>query len=152
VKQLDNQNYNRAPCASFGSSERKLNQAQNRTKVPGPGQHNPDNGISSKYSSPPAFTVLQRREPGEAPNSKTNPGPGEYSIDASKTQTRKSAPSCRLGTAARFVMDGSKKGVNAAPGQYNVVNMSRTGHASVADSAPKWSMTGRPAFDITHCC
>lgn len=145
IGQIDNPNYFRSPRYGFGTTERQFGATDKDSKDakrPGPGQHNPNIDATSKMNSVPSYTAAPRRE--LTMNSKL-PGPGSYSVMSSTTQTWSSSPRFKFGTATRTTKE--RRGP-PGPGQYSVVNMTKTGHASVGDSAPKWSMTGRPSFKI----
>jgi hypothetical protein len=146
IGQIDNPNYFKSPRYGFGTSERSaLSRAgeSEKSKRPGPGQHNPNIDVTSKMNSVPCYTASPRRE--VSMTSKA-PGPGSYSISDSANLTWGSIPRVKFGTATRSHKE--RTGRAPGPGQYSVMNMTKTGHASMGDSAPKWSMTGRPSFKI----
>lgn len=151
VGQTDNPNYFRSPRYGFGSTERDQNPVEGswvnpedmKFRRPGPGQHNPKSDYTSAMDASPSVTMGPRRE--LAVNMKL-PGPGSYTIDDGKAQTWKSSPRFKFGSSQRGV---SEKQGPPGPGQYKVANMTKTGHSSMGDSAPKWSMTGRPKVNLT---
>lgn len=142
--QIDNPLFYKSPRYGFGSAARthEVDRQEKKSKKPGPGQHNPDITMTSKCKSTPSYSAASRRE--SLVNSKL-PGPGTYTVTDSGTQTWKSSPRYKFGTAGRGVMD--KKGP-PGPGQYTVAGLTNTGHGTMGDAAPKWSMTGRPTFNI----
>merc|ERR1712137_986961 len=144
--QVDNENYKRAPRYGFGSSERVFEipgmvseRRDQKFKTPGPGQHNPNDTITTKMPSIPSFSVVPRRPP---KSGRSGPGPGSY--EQTHT-TRRSTPNCKFSAAGRM-LDSKKK--TPGPGQYTTSNATRTGHSSIGDSAPRWSMPGRTEFDF----
>lgn len=173
----DNAKFHRPPQFSFGSTPRKLRfpggsrgsstatepanlpgttEAERRELFPGPGQHDPDQKYSSKVASTLNFTNRARHEP--FTSSKThNPGPGAY--DMPGEGPGKLAPRPKIGSAGRMLMPATpRKDENKlnhgppGPGHYAAETTTRGGHAPGLDSAPKWSMGGRPGFDISHGC
>lgn len=148
IGQIDNPNYFKSPRYGFGSTERNALKGlgimdSDKHKRPGPGQHNPNIDATSKMNAVPSYTAAPRRD--LSPGGPKLPGPGSYSVGDSSNQTWASSPRFKFGTATRAHKE--RRGA-PGPGQYSVVNMTKTGHASVGDSAPKWSMTGRPQFKI----
>eukprot|EP00746_Dinoflagellata_sp_MGD_P006350 gnl/MRDRNA2_/MRDRNA2_112377_c0_seq1.p1 gnl/MRDRNA2_/MRDRNA2_112377_c0~~gnl/MRDRNA2_/MRDRNA2_112377_c0_seq1.p1 ORF type:complete len:275 (+),score=47.17 gnl/MRDRNA2_/MRDRNA2_112377_c0_seq1:75-827(+) len=147
--QIDNPMYFRSPRYGFGSTERMGNPIpgtnateDKKNKRPGPGAHNPDINVTSKMRSVPSYTAAPRRE--NTVNLKL-PGPGSYTATDASNQTWKASPRYKFGSAARQIVE---KASTPGPGQYTVANLTKTGHNSVGDSAPKWSMTARPSFLI----
>lgn len=147
--QIDNPQYFRSPRYGFGSTERQAFPIpgtncteEKKSKRPGPGAHNPDINVTSKMKSVPSYTAAPRRE--LSVNQKL-PGPGSYTATDGQTQTWKSSPRYKFGSAARSVLDRT---TTPGPGQYSVAGITKTGHISVGESAPKWSMTSRPTFAI----
>lgn len=143
--QIDNPNFSRSPRYGFGSGERSQFTPRGAKSTPGPGQHNPDSSKTSQMRAEPSFSAAPRRE--ETVNKKL-PGPGSYTVMESQAQTWKGSPRYKFGTSVRTSAQDNKKAGTPGPGQYAVANMTRTGHNSVGDSAPKWSMPGRPTFAI----
>lgn len=142
LSQIDNPQYFRSPCYGFGSQERMEKAAVRGQVRPGPGQHNPEINATSKMRSVPSYSAAPRRE---ATVNQKLPGPGSYSATDATVQTWKASPRYKFGSAARTVIE---KPSAPGPGQYSVVNLTKTGHSSMGDSAPKWSMTSRPNFSI----
>merc|ERR1712232_1402090 len=111
-------------------------------KLPGPGQHDPDDRTSSRKSSCPSYGMTPRRDP-YSDSSTFNPGPGEYL--PSSTDPPMPAP-CKFGSGPRMLATISHK-KTPGPGSYSV-DKTCTGHATVADSAPKWYMTARKELEL----
>mmetsp|Transcript_50035 Transcript_50035/g.88179 ORF Transcript_50035/g.88179 Transcript_50035/m.88179 type:complete len:274 (-) Transcript_50035:81-902(-) len=160
MEQKDNQNYVHAPKYSFGSEEKFFrcpgiwsDLPGRGSKMPGPGEHNPDDRITSRPDmkiNGPSWSATPRRGGVETKLSSRSftPGPGAYRPeDAAPTSEVKVTPRYKFGTAARLAgVEVDKKA--PGPGQYSTTNTTRTGHSSVGGSAPKWSMPGRQELDL----
>ena len=145
---LDNPKFVSPPSYSLGCTERKLKIAPEQTekqfKVPGPGQHNPRDASTTRNSTVPAYSMGARMD--ENPK-RGAPGPGTYQHEPAVGHTLKATPRVKFGTAGRHITSDNK---HPGPGHYGIDNITRTGHNSVGGSAPKWSMPGRPPFDLAH--
>jgi len=150
LAQVDNDNYKRAPQYGFGSSERVFEipgmvseRRDQEFKTPGPGQHNPNDSKTTKMQSIPAFSVVPRRQ---VNFNRPGPGPGSYEPTPN---IQRSTPNCKFGVAGRMLVSNPKSSRKTpGPGQYTTSNATRTGHSSIGDSAPRWSMPGRSDFDF----
>jgi len=147
--------FTKAPSFGFGSENRfstvigdACNTAGRGTKMPGPGEHNPDDHFSSKAGLGPSFSVTLSRRDNAVKKQHfraDGPGPGEYKVADRGSQKYKTAPSFGFGTTAR-PMGCHAKSKLPGPGTYSTLNATRTGHNCVG--GPKWSMRGRQELDV----
>lgn len=152
--QQDNGQFHRAPNHGFGSETKGLRipgclafskdeaatlEEKSKCKRPGPGSHNPSHSYSSKVATSPASSMTSRLE--THTNERTfNPGPGNYGSPRSGEGTEvvnslHVSPRGQFGTAARMKIEPKR---TPGPGAYET--------EIAAQTAPKWSMTGRPEF------
>lgn len=145
-------------------------EAERREKFPGPGHHDPDHSYSSKVTANPNFTNRGSTRGKYEPFAKEhthNPGPGAYDMPEEGQMPGRLAPRPKFSTAGRMLgLEEPPKGTatslksskaskqsqgSPGPGEYSgSVDSTRHGHAPGRDSAPKWSMGGRPTFDLSR--
>lgn len=153
VQDVEDQRYIRSPRIFFTGIDRTKYgacspRAQARgCRAPGPGQHDPNHTVSSKLSTGPDYSFGRRdhHEPDKAKTGKETKGPGPltYETVAGEAWILPATPRCSFGTSPRMRNETSKQ--TPGPGHYSNVNATCRSIASVAESAPKWSMTGRAA-------
>jgi len=158
LEQGDNAKFNRAPGHGFGTEEKffktpgaSSDYVPRGMKMPGPGEHNPDDHATSnahvtnavKWAKPPP---LDQKNVIKMSNV---PGPGEHKAQQSyDTVCEKTTPKFGFGTTARL-MGAHRKSYSPGPGAYSTMNTTRTGHSCVGGSAPRWSMASRPEIDLS---
>jgi len=157
TSQSDNSRHSRAPQYRFGAEERSFEIpgmfsdkatgaksfcSQRGHKMPAPGQYDP-----KKIQAVPGGKFSAREEQG-GQSELSAPGPGSYSPDNCDSQISKRTPHHQFGTSGRLLLVEKKKPRAPGPGEYTTENITRTGHASVEHSAPKWSMNGRSSFNL----
>lgn len=151
---MDSSRYDRAPRFGFGSIDRSkptpvvpvvgapIRQAR-RCRMPGPGDHNPNESVSSEITSCPnySFGVLR-----DEVKQKTmpcpplyNPGPGQYVLENGEAHTSPKVPRCKFGTSPKMP---PKERITPGPGEYINVT-TRTGGRTVGGASPKWGFSGR---------
>lgn len=154
----DNLNFGKAPSFGFGSERRvlKIPTAGNpkAETVPGPGHVEPKRNLTEQAQATFSMGSPRRSAPAVPSSARRRemPGPGSYDTvtDFGHESPRmanpgQATPRCRLGTAARSVMDPVKKRMAPAPGGYDIHEKSV---GATGSGGPKWSMTGRAEFDL----
>lgn len=156
--QQDNLKYNRSPRYGFGCTNRLLPHdrlVERARKDPGPGQTNPEDRSTSKWTASPSFCIASPRA---APREETNnpktqkifgPGPGAYNVEPPEAHTAKKNPYYTFSSSARLADDPPTPRVTTpGPGAYVTLNATRTGQNCLGDGAPRWSMPGRAELDV----
>mmetsp|Transcript_30961 Transcript_30961/g.70875 ORF Transcript_30961/g.70875 Transcript_30961/m.70875 type:complete len:258 (+) Transcript_30961:69-842(+) len=152
----DNPKYRKSPQYSFGSTDRRCDldhmpyadgvqiSESDRRPRPGPGQHSPRDGSTTKFAKTPAYSLAGRKAmPSVVPRPWDSPGPAAYSADRSTLE----GPRVKFGAASRMP-PSSNKSKQPGPGQYSELAVTRTGHA-IGASSPRWTMAGRGEIVLT---
>mmetsp|Transcript_89791 Transcript_89791/g.262479 ORF Transcript_89791/g.262479 Transcript_89791/m.262479 type:complete len:260 (+) Transcript_89791:54-833(+) len=163
LPQSDGPRWKASPRYGFGSEVKNFrapvlwNSGPGRgARSPGPGEHCPDDRATSQHAATagPSYSMRapesKPHAPGKGP--KPSPGPGAYSREESDTHSslRPSAPRAKFGTEARLEPGpGSGRRALPGPGRYDATGVTRTGHGSFGDSAPRWTMSARRELDLS---
>eukprot|EP00927_Polykrikos_kofoidii_P019855 TRINITY_DN19306_c0_g2_i1.p1 TRINITY_DN19306_c0_g2~~TRINITY_DN19306_c0_g2_i1.p1 ORF type:complete len:255 (-),score=23.51 TRINITY_DN19306_c0_g2_i1:442-1206(-) len=119
-------------------------------RKPAPGEHDPDDKVTSLVPTAPAYSVIPRRA--REPTDLTGfaaPGPGAYKEDVASRKLAQKVPGWGFGIAKRKteVAGQAEAKKSPDPGRYVVENRDRHGGSSMFDSAPKWTMPSKGRYD-----
>lgn len=166
--QQDSMKFDRAPQHGFGSEVRvlripgavqsdsteKATEEARKSRLPGPGHHNPNDEATSKYRTSTSFTASPRRVHQSTPAQYTGPGPGSYNFYPDNLSTYQSPPRFAASLARRRGTESSSLDC-PGPGTYSKhkeVNRRggycEMGLADIKGSISGWSMPGRRAFNL----
>lgn len=160
MEQADNRKYKHAPQYSFGGEEKFFRSPGiwddlpgRGQRLPGPGEHCPDDRSTSKYAetSGPSYSIAPPPPEKLSGPPIHAPGPGAYVLKDGDGHTSKAAapPQWTFGTSPRKnAAHPSDKRTLVGPGRYTSVGVTRTGHSTLGSSGG-WTMSGRRQFDLT---
>lgn len=143
----DSAKFTKAPVYGFGTQEKFFphgGRSARGQKIPGPGEHNPSDHFTSKASPTPKWGTPRRDDTTPRKSRDVGgPGPGMYKAEESFCSiSQQNAPRYGFGTTARPSASETKSKA-PGPGSYSTCNTTRTGHSSVGDGAPRWTISGR---------
>lgn len=154
LDQGDYSRFNKSPKYSFGTMDRTRDSDHEPRghRRPDPGSHNPNDLVTSRMSSMPAYSVSPRRDCQVIKKTKL-PGPGSYLSEECSSSVYKEAPRAKFGCALRGVAEDTPgmarlSRVVPGPGQY-AANCTRLGQVG-GKSGPAWSMPGRAELDLAN--
>mmetsp|Transcript_22019 Transcript_22019/g.75500 ORF Transcript_22019/g.75500 Transcript_22019/m.75500 type:complete len:282 (-) Transcript_22019:42-887(-) len=162
LDQQDSDAFRRSEKYSFGTTPKffqcpGLWDEGRAPRLPGPGEHSPDDAPLSGVPRTAGFAFGSRREEGRC--AVEAPGPGSYTpAEGVCGRATTSAPRCVFGSPSQALRSADeprrqiaprgstcgpgRHGVAPGPGRYKVVGNTRTGHSH----SPKWSFGGRREF------